>query len=379
MKRKTTRRPDERRTRRLDAGPGAELEKESAVLGNKAGPVGDAKGGARLVLDALREIQPDLDALDAAARERPRSQIPFGGALLPSVRALRFFARALNLRAAAELELGRTDEAFQDVYASLRLAQGAGGYPHMVMLSMGNVMASLAIQPLWEGCSRHAWNAAQLETFQGTLLDLHLLRKLPEAFAATRAAYDAGYQSFLAKPFWMPEGWWLIGIVRFFQHHVGGGDPSWFDSARERINPAEIARSDATVDGLRHSRSPLDWLSRHEAWGSKFTAAIGFGHNRIELAATACALERFRCLTGKYPADLSSLVPALLDAVPRDVIDGEPLRYVRLGDDRYELYSIGLSGLDDRDWPGRPDFSWWTSKAGHWVWRQGAGKHNSVD
>lgn len=64
-------------------------------------------------------------------------------------------------------------------------------------------------------------------------------------------------------------------------------------------------------------------------------------------ARVAIALERHRRLEGRYPETLDALTPALLDEVPRDWIDGEPVRY-RLDPERGPLvYSLGPDGDDD--------------------------------
>jgi hypothetical protein len=330
----------------------------------------DPKAGARLVLETLHGIRPDLDALDLAARVRPQEQIEFGEDYIPSFRALRFLTRALNLSAVAELELGQTDKAYGDIYASLRLAEGAERFPHHLTLMMANVMASISLQPIWEGCVEHAWREDQLAGLQRVLSELHLLQDLPLAFAAGRAAYESGYLSNLRRPWWMPLGWWKMNIVRLFEMHAGGGDARWFDSERERIDLGALEHSDALVDRLRRSHSPFDWLIRHEAWGSKITFFAGFGQNRIELARVACALERFRLAHGHLPAELSELVPTYLESVPRDVIDHAPLRYDRSRADQFRIYSVGLSGFEAHAWPGKPDLVSSASKEGYWAWEQ---------
>lgn len=356
-------------------GRRSDLGKIYAVLGKAPppGPAADPGAAAELVLDTLRGIQPDLDALGAASRERPQSQIPFSPTQLPQFGALRFFTRALALRAVAEIELGRNIDAFNDVYACLRLTEGVERYPHHITLLMANVMASFALQPLWEGCVRGAWNAGQLESFQELLSRLHPLRELPADFAAGRAAYEAGYLTDSRRPFWMPEGWWKINVARFFELHAGGGDPLWFDAARERVDLDGIRRADAVVDRLKRSYSPFDWLIRHEAWGTKMTVYASIEHNQFALAGTACALERYRLVHGGYPAGLSELVPGLLESVPRDVIDGAPLRYERGDGARFRLYSMGIGAADDPAWPAKPVATRWATREGRWEWAEPGG------
>ena len=67
---------------------------------------------------------------------------------------------------------------------------------------------------------------------------------------------------------------------------------------------------------------------------------------RRDVAETALAIERYRLAKGTLPDALGELVPAYLEAVPKDPFDGEELRYRRL-ETGYVVYSIGEDGRDD--------------------------------
>lgn len=68
---------------------------------------------------------------------------------------------------------------------------------------------------------------------------------------------------------------------------------------------------------------------------------------RLASLRTALALERFRIAhQGSLPTTLTELVPEHLPAVPRDIFDGQPLRYKVLPRG-YVIYSIGADGVDD--------------------------------
>jgi len=69
-----------------------------------------------------------------------------------------------------------------------------------------------------------------------------------------------------------------------------------------------------------------------------------FGYLRA--AQVALAVERFRLATGGLPDSLGQLVPAYLEAVPKDPFDGEPLRYRTLAPG-FVVYSVGEDGKDD--------------------------------
>jgi hypothetical protein len=63
-------------------------------------------------------------------------------------------------------------------------------------------------------------------------------------------------------------------------------------------------------------------------------------------ARVGLAIERYRLAAGKLPDDLTDLVPAYLDAVPKDPFDGNELRYKRL-EVGFVVYSIGEDLSDD--------------------------------
>jgi hypothetical protein len=95
-----------------------------------------------------------------------------------------------------------------------------------------------------------------------------------------------------------------------------------------------------------------------------------------QLAATAIALKRYQLKNGNYPADLNSLVPEFLPAVPRDPVDGQPLRYRPNADGTFLLYSIGQNGKDDGGNPAlkqdaeSSNYGWQNPDALDWVWPQ---------
>lgn len=333
------------------------------------GPEPDPKVAAALILDSLREIQPDLDALRGAARERPESQIPFyadGSLARGSFSALRFFTAALALRAVAEVELGRNDDAFGDVYALFRYVEGTVTFPSHMHLAMSDVMGILAVQPFWEGCESGAWSESQLKAVQDLLSRFHPLREAPAAFAAYRAA-AVGLGSNSRPPLWMPSGWWKLNIIAFFRSGAGG-DPSAFDPVLERIHLDRIDRVQALLDAERRSRSPFTWLIRRDALARPLPIYFASAQTCFALTRTACALERYRLRLGEYPGSLSALVPGVLESVPLDAIDGAPLRYARTGDGHFTLYSIGPNGVDDHGALPKPGEPWWRSGEGDWAW-----------
>jgi hypothetical protein len=89
---------------------------------------------------------------------------------------------------------------------------------------------------------------------------------------------------------------------------------------------------------------------------------------RNRIAAAALAVERHRAKYGQTPASLEQTAPEFLTAVPSDPFDGKPLRYFRVGDDGYTLYSIGSNGIDDggqeQENRGEPDVTFRVERRG---------------
>ena len=94
-----------------------------------------------------------------------------------------------------------------------------------------------------------------------------------------------------------------------------------------------------------------------------------------QLTIGAIALKRYHMKHGEYPASLVMLVPEFVAKVPRDPIDGQPLRYRPNPDGTFLLYSIGDDGKDDGGDPASSDPNktslWWQSGR-DWVWPQPA-------
>jgi hypothetical protein len=91
------------------------------------------------------------------------------------------------------------------------------------------------------------------------------------------------------------------------------------------------------------------------------------------MAGTAVALKRYQLRHQAYPGNLNALVPDFLSEVPRDPVDGHPLRYQLLPDGAFLLYSIGSDNVDnggDATAPASKLFYW--LRARDWVWPQPA-------
>lgn len=142
---------------------------------------------------------------------------------------------------------------------------------------------------------------------------------------------------------------------------------------------AAYTNTDTPEDGLMLDMPDIHWMF------SEGASALAASLRRTMTAEvtrntviTAIALKRYQLKYGGYPGSLSKLVPQFLSAVPRDPVDGQPLRYRLNADGTFLLYSVGLNGKDDGGNPtldaSIPNsyFNWLGPHALDWVWPQAA-------
>lgn len=127
----------------------------------------------------------------------------------------------------------------------------------------------------------------------------------------------------------------------------------WFRNTLDKDIRAEFMDSAGALSG-----------SLKRTMGMEVTRAI---------VITAIALKRYQLRHGSLPTDLNTLVPGFLHEVPRDPVDGKPLRYKPGPDGSYLLYSVGNDGKDDGGAVSPnsiASFNW--QRARDWVWPQPA-------
>jgi hypothetical protein len=96
------------------------------------------------------------------------------------------------------------------------------------------------------------------------------------------------------------------------------------------------------------------------------------------VVVTAIALKRYEFRHHQLPYAADELTPDLLQTVPIDCMDGEPLRYRPNADGTFLLYSVGENGVDDGGDPSlekgvtSSNFYWQNPHALDWVWPQPA-------
>ena len=330
---------------------------------------------AAAVLDALKDYQPVLDELRTASR-RPfsRFNVQYDAEdpttiLLPHYRVLLQVGKVLQVRGSAELALDKPGLAFDDLRLMLFLVDSVRAEPFLITMNVRANLLSMAEQLMWEGLAQRLWSESQLRESQEQLSQINMLACLNRGLQAERAAHGnqlfryirthkgafrqivgsddatAGLSYLLAGP----EGWFYQEQAVFhqlFQTHVA----DIFDAHTGHMNPSAVKASSKALerDLARNSLWHHNAMSRLLL--SKLLALFeraALAQTQAELAATACALERYRLARGVFPEKLEGLVPQFADKIPVDVCGGAPLRYRPLAAGQFLLYGVGWNETDD--------------------------------
>jgi hypothetical protein len=326
-----------------------------------------------------------------AALQRPHANFKIHmeegfNVLLPELSVMKSFAGAFQLKAVAELAAGRTAAAFADTRAAFAISDALRTEPLLIAGLVRIASLEIGLQPLWEGLARHQWTADQAAQFQAQLGRINLVDEMQRDLRGERifcittldlmrrdrkealGSEEGGWSVDLLR--YMPSGWFYrneVTIGRLFQAGLGA-----FDPVRRTVDLALADRTAGDAEQQLRQKHPYTiFASMLVPAINKSVAKTGRTQASVNLAATACALERFREHAGRYPENLDALVPRFMERLPVDPVNGEPLRYRLLDDGRFVLYSVGLNRKDDggtawRDKKGRvqPD-----QAEGDWVWQ----------
>lgn len=239
---------------------------------------------------------------------------------------------------------------------------------------MRMIIAKLAIRVTWEFLQADEWTDAQLARLQTEWEKMRILNDLEDAFEVQRAM---GIEDFrLARNsysewggrdvhsddtsilFHSPKQIPAYFSKRYLRYW------NWIQSQSYDEELYFLQKTAATIKAIRalergdgfgpalgnleaevrqlhmiHTNVIRNWReteflgNRREFWG--FVNAEW----KRRLLVTAIALKRHRLRHGKYPADLTAMVPELLSEVPFDFMDGKPLRYHLEADGSFSLYS----------------------------------------
>lgn len=368
-------------------------------LGNTNYPqAGPDAAPAEVVFTALNKFTPEIKELQDATATRPYSRFPIHysseppwAILLPHLSRIRVFTTLTQARALADLELGLSTNAFEELRLGLRLADSIRDEPFLIDHLVRLASLAIDLQTVREGLVRHAWSSVQLSDLEVYLAKIDLLGDYEHAMQAERACSVSGLDYLRRERFhvnimdylasdsgeagsttsWslMPSGWYYQNMLTLSRMHERFTFRA-VDIGAHRAFPDISDEAMRTFESMPNG--PLDRFAKLLLPAvSKAVIKFARMQTSVDCARVACALERYRQEHGQLPPDLSVLRPQFIQTIPNDVIAGAPLRYVPQPDGGYILYSVGWNKTDDG---GKVVMSRKSEKsvdatAGDWVWQ----------
>ena len=384
---------------------------QQSVLGNDRSdkPMDDLWPGVAVALAAQREA---IEELRAAVES---SVVDFAFDYSKGLLALRLEHLAkiqkgsLVLSHAAVLDMhdGRRAEAWTNLHAATLLVTRWRGEPVMISDLVHHSVVGITFGTTWEALQFPGWDDRQLETLQALWQPVRFDNPAP-AFEMERAMNIALFAEAREHPGKLAEvaagefDWDQVrdniftdpkkalevagdmGRLLVWPIWTSYGDEQWLlGHFQSRV---EAARTMHTTYALTNAWPVLDagdramgtppkrFLLSHvmeDSYSRVFLLKFARAEVSRQMMVTALALHRHKLRHGKFPENLAALMPEFLPEVPRDFIDGQPLRYRPLPDGQFLLYSIGQDAVDNGGDPSpdpkNPTWRSW-NLCRDWVW-----------
>jgi len=289
--------------------------------------------------------------------------------------------------------LGKTDQALEDLNLMFFITDATRDEPIMISHLVRISEFRMTLQPLAEGMGK--WSEPQLITLQQWLQRFDFAGDLDRTLKGERMLFGCGVIEFLRRSpdqfnaladsgsglpgvLWMaaPGGWFdfeKLNYCRLYDLYSRSCGPP----ESRRISPQLTKAVDERIAAFAGKGGFVSFM-KHRFFAkllmpslSNAFAKTAFAETGAAIAATACALERCHRASGRFPESLDALKPQFIDKIPRDLIDGQPLKYRRTAEGLYILYSIGWDAEDQdgvvstaSNRTGEGD----VPKEGDWVW-----------
>jgi hypothetical protein len=309
--------------------------------------------------------------------------------LLPYLADLKNLATTFGVATVLALHDGKQDAAWTNLLAVTCLATGYSPEPIEVSQLVRFGCMGIAFDATWSALQAPGWTEAQLATLQRRWEALELWSGLPETAAYSRANTVGLIQLERREPIFdgMPfsevvrhprDAW--AAVVRYWSRGKYRRQGSYEDEKavvlyyRDRELELRRAVQAGTwaemrqLPGVTHfvpfvstnSSRALMMMNMRQLAVSAQGRGVGLpgraaeAEARRRLVVTALALERYRLRHERYPESLADLTSELLNTLPADFMDGQPLRYRVTDDGHFLLYSVGLDCVDNGGQMRRP-------------------------
>jgi hypothetical protein len=331
---------------------------EGTNSGRASVEIADPAQAASIILDYLKPTEPTLAELhQAAARPYSQFNIPWEewdnqlvqAAVMQHLVVVKTSCRFLSLHAQAEMVLGRTGQALDDLNVMFRIDDGLKGEPLLISQLVRLAYTPIMLQSVGEGLAEHRWSEAQLQVLQERLRNTDLLASTVLALYGER---DICINPKFEQGYMRPRGWNRLEQLNL-NRAINETVLPRIVLAHHEISPSV----DHSMNLIFQSSYPTNWFSalfHHYIMASMMLPAyahvgekVAFAQSEVDMAMLACALERYRLAQGQYPNTLDALVPRFAPTLPHDINNGQPLKYRLLENGRFILYSVGWNEKDD--------------------------------
>ncbi len=341
-----------------------------------------------------KAIQPFSNAWTIANRvvlhQSIRTQIDFKDGfetLLPQLPRLKRHVMMANRMGLADLKMGRIEAAIDSMRGVFSIVEQQKDETIAITELVRIAELAIIYRTIWCGVETRRFSSDQLAVLQGELSRINLMRDMANGLRMERAVglvefrklrdgrttlptmldnfgigetQGATYSEIISNFFTrnvLGVIWkyvWLshdeLAYMQLLQHRIDQCEktgPAW--------NPNEETLAKPFNKGLTLGGIPLRFYDR---WRYRLTSTslpglekISFKAARmqaqINLAIVACGLHRYQNEHNNYPDLLINLNPRFLSVIPIDPLDGQPLRYKRIGAKQFLLYSVGDDQKDD--------------------------------
>ena len=319
---------------------------------------------------------------------------------LPHLTHIRRLDRRLSSAAIVDLHEGRREAALENLAAIAKLGEAMRDEPLLISQLVRIAALNIGAWTTWQALQNEGWSDAQLAKLQGVWEHAGVLDQLPATIEGERAVARITIAQHRSgrKPIdddmeelfgYAPSQGALHSVVGFWRSVRWKWALSWEDElayCKMTQETLDLARQAARGGSRASLEEPLSRIRRHAddtayvlgrptaARVSHVVTHMAFTFFRYEtqreMTVAAVALERFKLRHKTYPSRLEDLVPSLLPSVPRDFMDGKPLRYRKNADGTFTLWSVGENLRDDGGDPTMPKakeaLNWWTAKDPVW-------------
>ena len=388
------------------AGKLADHEKNRVIVATTYAKVFKSAHTTMDPLTQFEALYAAIGDLRNAAAARPYCRFeqnykfePPYGLYLSLITAQIKLSKFLTADAVLGLDAKKPDVALADITTHFKLVSGVMDQPLLVSGLVAIGMTAIDFSAVYEGLTTHAWNDAQLAELQDRLASVDFLTDYQHAMRGEACLTIAPFEQLKPNrgrliselhpqaetnpptpperqdytPLFWPDGW--IDLLKARAANFGLTSVHFADEKKRVFSPAEVDRFTAEVEDTMER-----WGNPFSPWAILSGAAVGpvtqaarkfaLAQAWIDEARIACALERYRLAKGIYPGSLDALTPAYIDALPHDIMNGQPYHYRLRPDGTFLLYSVGWNQIDEggkivfkKDNPNAIDYT-----EGDWVW-----------